>query len=240
MLHNSPQIEEDAECIKWTNHIYCYTPMRSAGVIDEIEEFVTTNDVFVWDMENIVIDMRKTVDEEEKEALPYIWANAIENFYKYLLTVPLMLHLHPFQKTKFIEEAQIFMSEIEGHASIVKRNKDDALHAITEFCTMCKYLDCLSWYNTNPVETPSEDTLRHYTNLISNPDYYDMMFSKEKRESPIYHMVYDTASKKVIKAVFHDGPHILEVPPQGVTFGKCKILYDNDENVFIIRPAFLD
>jgi hypothetical protein len=230
------QTEEELE---WINHIYCHVHTHGINVPAEIDDYVTAKRKFMDEFKQTMIDKKNAI-EEDKPAITQIQVDMMGAFYDYLLTVPLVMYLYPNHKNDYMNATDTFIPQIEGFSHIDKDIKNTAVWTLRKFCTMCKYLDCLSWYNTNPVETPSEDTLRHYTNLISNPDYYDMMFSKEKRESPIYHMVYDTASKKVVKAVFHDGPHILEVPPQGFTFGKCKILYDNDENVFIIRPAFLD
>ncbi len=224
-------IEEEAERLEWTNHIYCYTPMHSAGVIDEIKEFSKTKLNFFDTFMQTMVD-KKNAAKEDKDAITSIQANMTVEFYEYLRTVPLMMHLYPVD---FIQMTHKFIHQFEEQLQVDKETKDKVLHVLREFCTMYKYLDCLSWYNTNPAETPSDATLHHFTTLISNPDYYDMMFSEEKRESPIYHMVYDPKSKKVIKAVFHDGPYILEVPPQGFTFGEIKILYD-EENVFIIKP----
>ena len=209
MLRRSPRIAanvtremEDQERYFWTRHITSRIHTHGTHVSSERAEFIKTTKQYLK-----IIDVSNTNKQVDK----------IGELYEYLLTIPLMLHLYPRFKDVSLQKIIDLTPKILGRDNITKETKDNALHAFHKFQTMCKYLDCLSWYNSTVAE-PTKATLRHYADL----------FSKHKHE-PFYNTIYDPITMKVVKAVFRDGPHILEVPPQGLKFGKVEITYNCHE-----------
>ncbi len=209
MLRRSPRIAanvtremEDQERYFWTRHITSRIHTHGTHVSSERADFMKTTD---WYLK--VIDASNT-----NMKIVYII-----KLYEYLLTIPLMIHFYPRFKDTSIQKALDLTPDILRRDNITKEAKDNVLEVFHKFRTMCKYLDCLSWYNPTVAE-PTKATLRHYADL----------FSKHKHE-PFYHTIYDPITMKVVKAVFRDGPHILEVPPEGLKFGKVEITYNDYE-----------
>jgi hypothetical protein len=210
MLRRSPRIaanvthhlEENFERPYWTKHIISRIHTHGIYVSSERTEFIKTTNHYL-----------KVIDASSSN----IKVIMITELYEYLLTIPLMIHLYPRFKDVSLQKIIELEPDILGRDNVTKETKDNALHAFHKFRTMCKYLDCLSWYNSTVAE-PTKATLRHYADL----------FSKHKHE-PFYNTVYDPITMKVVKAVFRDGPHILEVPPEGLKFGKVEITYNCHE-----------
>ncbi len=211
MLRRSPRIAanmtremENIERPYWTRHITSRIHTHGKYVSSERTDFIQTTDWYLKMIDDKSLSTNKQVDK-------------IGKLYEYLLTIPLMMHMYPRFKDVALQKIIDLTPNILRRDNITKETKDNALHAFHKFRTMCKYLDCLSWYNPTVAES-TKATLRHYADL----------FSKHKHE-PFYHTIYDLATGTVVKAVFRDGPHILEVPPQGLKFGKVEITYNDYE-----------
>jgi hypothetical protein len=209
MLRRSPRIAanvtremENIERPYWTRYITSRIHTHGIYVSSERAEFIKTTNHYL-----------KVIDASSSN----IKVIMITELYEYLLTIPLMMHMYPRFKDVALQKTIDLTPDILRRDNITKEAKDNTLHAFHKFRTMCKYLDCLSWYNPTVAE-PTKATLRHYADL----------FSKHKHE-PFYNTVYDHVTTKVVKAVFRDGPHILEVPPEGLKFGKVEITYNCHE-----------
>ncbi len=189
----------------WESHIYTHIPLNGYDYDNELKDFVSTTKYYLATIDNEYLAPENQVQ----------W---IIKLYEYLLRRPLMIHMYPRFKNTSLNKVNDFRVEV-NKPTITPETRNKFLATTEKYVTMCKYLDCISWYNKN-IAPPSKDTLRHFSHIFTKYPH-----------GTFYNTVYDPVSKTVVKAVFRSGPYILEAP-NGFTFNNITITYDdrNDRN----------
>ena len=186
----------------WESHIYTHIPLNGADYDSERKDFVSTTNYYLASIDN-------------NGLVPENQVQCIIELYEDLLRRPLMIHTYP--QFKIVSLAKINELRVEvKNVTITPEIRNKFLTTMEKFVTMCKYLDCISWYN-NTIAKPSTSTLRHYNSIFTKYPH-----------GTFYNTVYDPVSKTVVKAVFRSGPYILEVP-HGFTFNNMTITYDEHD-----------
>lgn len=184
----------------WESHIYTHIPINGYDYDHELQNFVATTKFYL-----------STI--ELASGIPEYQVQQIIAMYEDLLRRPLMIHMYPRFKTISLHKIDELRVQVRL-PTVTPEIQQKAIATMEKFATMCKYLDCISWYNKT-IAPPSKDILRHYSRIFTKYPH-----------GTFYNTVYDPVSKTVFKAVFRSGPYVLEVP-YGFTFNNITITYND-------------